>query len=111
MLIVKQTTVLLSIRTSFKCIPCSSDSIFYSWVFYLLAEYLPLTIMLVIVIVFNISVTSGPANAFIFFAQIISTTFGIDANGIIDYPSITPAASVLKQIYISLYAFWNLSFF
>ena len=94
-----------------KCIPCSSDSIFYSWVFYLLAEYLPLTIMLVIVIVFNISVTSGPANAFIFFAQIISTTFGIDANGIIDYPSITPAASVLKQIYVSLYAFWNLSFF
>ena len=95
----------------FKCIPCSSDSIFYSWAFYLLAEYLPLTIMLIIVIVFNISVTSGPANAFIFFAQIISTTFGIDANGIIDYPSITPAASVLKQIYVSLYAFWNLSFF
>ena len=34
----------------FKCIPCSSDSIYYSWVFYLLAEYLPLTIMLVIVV-------------------------------------------------------------
>ena len=95
----------------FKCIPCSSDSIYYSWVFYLLAEYLPLTMMLIIVTVLNISVTSGPANAFIFFAQIISTTYGIDANGIIDYPSITPAASVLKQIYVSLYAFWNLSFF
>lgn len=95
----------------FECVPCAPNSYLYSWILYALAEYVPLMLMLIIVIVFNISVTSGPANSFIFFAQIISTTFGIDANGIIDYQSVTPAASAFKQIYSSIYGLWNLSFF
>ena len=95
----------------FKCIKCDSETSHYSWLLYIIVEYVPLTILLIIIIIFNISVTSGPANAFIFFAQIVSTTFGVDADGLINYESLTSAAPILKQIYTTLYGIWNLKFF
>ena len=95
----------------YKCIECSNKNAKYSWFLYLLTEYVPITIILAIVIIFNISVTSGPLNSFVFFAQVISTTFGVDADGLIPYPSISPAASTLRQTYISIYGVWNLNFY
>ena len=95
----------------FKCIKCDSETQYYSWLLYIIVEYVPLTILLIIIIIFNISVTSGPANAFIFFAQIISTTFSVDGQGLINYKSLTSAAPILKQIYTTLYGIWNLKFF
>ena len=95
----------------FKCIKCDSETSYYSWLLYIIVEYVPLTILLIIIIIFNISVTSGPANAFIFFAQIISETFSVDGQGLINYESITSAAPILKQIYTTLYGIWNLNFF
>ena len=95
----------------YKCVKCSAENAKYSWLLYLLTEYVPTTIILLLVILFNISVTSGPLNSFVFFAQVISTTFGVDADGLIPYPSITPAATALKHTYLSIYGVWNLNFF
>ena len=96
----------------FKCVKCSTEHVRYSWVLYIVGEYLPITLALLIIIIFNISLTSGPANSFVFFAQVISsTTFGVDADGLLDYTSITPNAEVIKQIYTSIYGIWNLDFF
>ena len=95
----------------FMCIDCSPEHKSYSWLLYLLFIYGPITVMLILVIIFNISVTSGPANAFIFFAQIISTTYGVDAGGIINYQSISPIASGFRQFYTAIYGIWNLDFF
>ncbi len=95
----------------YKCVKCTAENAKYSWLLYLLTEYVPTTIILLIVIIFNISVTSGPLNSFVFFAQVISTTFGVDADGLIPYPSITSAAEGLKHAYISIYGVWNLNFF
>ena len=95
----------------YKCVVCSKTNATYSWIFYILGKFLPMTIILVMVIILNISVTSGPANSFVFFAQIISTTFGVDAGRTLDYNSITPKAETLRKTYISIYGFWNLDFF
>ena len=95
----------------YKCVRCSAETATYSWLLYLLTEYLPTTIILLVVIIFNISVTSGPLNSFVFFAQVISTTFGVDADGLIPYLSITKSASALRQAYTSIYGVWNLNFF
>ena len=46
-----------------------------------------------------------------FFAQIISTTYGVDAGGIINYQSISPIASGFRQFYTAIYGIWNLDFF
>ena len=95
----------------YKCVKCSTEETHYSWILYILSEYLPITLALLMVIIFNISVTSGPANSFVFFAQVISTTFGVDADGLLHYRSITSTAKVLKQMYTSIYGVWNLDFF
>jgi predicted outer membrane repeat protein len=96
---------------SYKCVNCPPEHQRYSWLLYILYEYVPLTLMLTFVVIFNISATSGPANGFIFFAQIISSTFGVDANGLINYKSISSLADPLKIVYTSLYSIWNLNFF
>lgn len=95
----------------YKCVKCSKEHAKYTWVLYIIGKFIPITVILILVIIFNISVTSGPANSFIFFAQVISTTFGVDAGRILDFSSITPAADTLRNVYISLYGFWNLNFF
>ena len=92
----------------YKCVKCSTEEIRYSCI---LSEYLPITLALLIVIIFNISMTSGPANSFVFFAQVITTTFDVDADGLIVYMSITSTAKVFKQMYTSIYGVWNLKFF
>ena len=95
----------------FQCVNCTSGIQYYSWVLYILTEYVPITILLIIVILFNISVTSGPGNAFVFFAQVISSTFSINGDGTLKYQSVTSAAETIKQVYTSLYGIWNFNFF
>ena len=96
---------------SFKCKNCSASETKYHWAFYLLTEFLTITIFFIIIVFFNIGVTSAPANAFIFFAQILTTTLKIDGDGAILLHNVTSAASVLKDVYTVPYDIWNLNFF
>lgn len=94
-----------------KCISCSAADAKYSWALFIATKFLPTTILLFIICFFNVSVTSGPANAFVFFAQLISSTFEVDGDGTIDYGFVTSAAIPVKRTYTSLYGIWNLNFF
>ena len=93
----------------YKCVKCSSDNSKYSWALYILTEFVPITVILVTVIIFNISITSGPANAFVFFAQVISATFGTGRESL-DYSSVESNEETFEDIYLSLYGVWNLQF-
>ena len=93
----------------FDCVRCTEEDKAYHWIFFLLAYFVPITILAFIIIFFNISATSGPANAFIFFAQIITTTFGVDEQRI-PYSSITSAAAGLEAVYTIPYDIWTLNF-
>lgn len=93
---------------SFECRNCSARETKYHWAFYLLTEFLTITIFFFIIVFFNIGVTSAPANAFIFFAQVLTTTLKIDGDGEILLPS---TVSVLKDVYTVPYDIWNLNFF
>ena len=98
---------------TFDCVPCSKNKAKYHWIFYLLAKLLPLTILLVIVLIFHISATQGSANALIFFAQILVTNInlgGQNARGI-QVDSIDSAYGVFRDIYIVVYSLANLNFF
>ncbi len=95
----------------YKCIQCSKHDATYSWILFIIGKFLPITVILLTVITLKISVTSGPANSFVLYAQIISTTFGVNAGQILDYRSITPLAENIRISYTSLYGFWNLDFF
>ena len=74
------------------------------WLFYVVSELLPLTVIFVIIIVFNIKFTSGLANGFIFYSQVVSTLVFI-SSGTAEY------VQVLLEIHLFIYHFFNMEFF
>ena len=88
---------------SFECVKCTGTKAKLGWLFFIATKFVPLTIFFVILIVFNISLTSGPANAFIFYSQVITTGFGLY--------TISIKYQTLKSLYVVLYDIWNLNFF
>lgn len=96
---------------SVECHPCPASHAKYNWVYYLMTEFLPITVFFFIVVLFNVSATSGPANAFVFFAQVLTTCFNIDGDGAIIFSNITNASNVLTPLYVIPYDIWNQNFF
>ena len=75
--------------------------------FYAISELLPLTVLFIVVMVFNISFTSGTMNAFIFFAQVIDSIH-VTAKRIIWFPKIV---FELRRVYSLIYRLFNLDMF
>ena len=90
------------------CVRCTHAEIKYNWIFYILSDILPVTIFFFIIIFFHISVTRGAGNSFVFFAQLLTTTFDINADGTIPAHQ---ATRTLQHVYIVVYGIWNLDFF
>ena len=80
-----------------------------SWgiVLYILSEIVPVTILFLLVILFDIKLTSGALNAFIFYTQIFET-LQINANNLIDF---TREAGIFLEILNFITSFFNLKFF
>ena len=74
---------------------------------YLVSEIVPVSILFMTVIFFNVRLTSGAVNGFIFFVQFIDTML-IDANGFISFHSVT---DTLTSAYLFIYRMFNLNFF
>ena len=49
----------------------------YNWIFVLLADLVPVTLLFLIVILFDINITSGYANSYILFSQMVSLQINI----------------------------------
>ena len=92
----------------FDCMRCDDEAAAHMWVFYILAEYVPLTIFFILVIIFDIRATSAPANAFVFFAQVIPTAFVLNGSGVILLHKID---TFLPLVYTLPYDIWNMQFF
>ena len=89
---------------TFKC--GRQDKCHLGWLFYILSELVPVTIIFIIVIAFNISFTSGLASGFIFYAQIINF-FDITIHGSVQGGKV----KLLNKINCLLYTMFNLEFF
>ena len=90
----------------FQCKPVHYTLCKVGWLFYILSELVPVTVVFITVIAFNISFTSGAVNGFILFSQIL-LSLNIDASGIIRFPR----QKEVTQGYQFLYGFLNLDFF
>lgn len=77
------------------------------WLFYIILEIIPVTLVFVTVVVLNISFTSGAVNGFILFSQLL-VSINIDASGIIRLPN---SANHAINGYMIIYGFFNLDFF
>ena len=77
------------------------------WLFYILSELVPVTVLFFLVLVLNISFTTGAVNGFILFSQLLDT-LSIEASGIIVF---SPPITVLSTVYKVIYGFFSLNFF
>ena len=97
---------------NFDCVNCTEDDVKKNWFFYTLTEFLPITLFFFVVVFFNVSVTSGPANAFVFFAQIMTTAITLDGDGTVRMDDAVRNASIAENVlHIVPYGIWNLNFF
>ena len=57
-----------------ECLKCDSSLQTRSVITYVFHELIPLTVVFIMLLVFNVCLTSGPVNAFVFFSQTITAT-------------------------------------
>lgn len=77
------------------------------WLLYVLSEVVPLTILFVVVMVFNVNFTSGSANAFIIFTQ----TFRLELVTANDFIWVDPRIYEMLKVVRFIYRFFNIEIF
>jgi predicted outer membrane repeat protein len=91
----------------FECEVEADDTCSLGWLFYLLSEIIPATVLFIVILVFNLNFTSGALNGFLLFSQLFDTLL-IDAGGVIAFPAGVQHAIQAIQLF---YGFFNLDFF
>ena len=87
---------------------CGSEELCdWGWLFYLLSEIVPLIILFLVIIFFNVSFTSGNVNCFVFYAQILDA-LATNGNGTLEFE---PYIQVIREVLSQLYRPLNLNFF
>ena len=95
----------------FTCVPCENVNTAAHVTYYILLEYVPIFILFLALIVFNVRLTTGPANAFILYSQVISSTFDLSADGQIPLGLSVSHSNSLLLAYQFPYGMFNLRFF
>ena len=102
----------VSVNTkNYECVKCSEKDQQINWLYYILSEFLPVTIFFILVFLFSMKITHGPLNSFVFFCQIVTTVVRMDANGLTPMQATVKHYDVYQGIYMTPYDFWNLNFF
>ena len=94
---------------NFECYPVNDSLCKIGWLFYILSELVPVTVVFITVIVFNISFTSGAVNGFILYSQLLNSLY-IDVVRHSHLP-LPDALTVLREGYRFVYRILNLNFF
>lgn len=100
-----------AIGSTLECIPCSAKDSSINWLIYLALEFLPMTVFFSALLFFDIRTTSGPGNAFIFYAQMITTTFDMWRDNVLGSVISNTSSRNLMLSYRIPYSIWNLEFF
>ena len=98
---------------TYDCVICnvSTHHLALHATYYVLAVYVPLFLLFLALIVFKIKLTTGSANAFILYSQVISSTFDIDGDAKIPLSSVIPNVRSYLIAYKFPYGIFNLEFF
>ena len=88
------------------CLSCLES--LSGWVLYLFLALFPTTIFFLVVIIFEIRVTSAPMNAFIFISQVLSNIVITQPYMLLNVSSFIRYITIVVSIF---YGFWNLDFF
>ena len=92
----------------FDCVNCEDYT--FNWFYYIAAEFFPITLFFLIVTVFNVSATSAPMNAFVFFSQIVTVPYFQNRFPWV-YGITHKEGTAYEDVLLILYSIWNLDFF
>lgn len=97
---------------SYQCKPLEPFGCKLGWFFYLLSEIVPVTILFISILTFNIHLNSGAINGFIVFSQLLNS-LDIVASGIITFSDSTVQQKINSwmQGHHIIYGFFTLNIF
>ena len=95
----------------YECVPCNGSTFSVNLTKYVFTVYVPLLIFFLIIFLFNIHLTTGPANGFIVFSQVVISTFALHGDYHIPLYTITPYSDRLLKAYQVSYGIFNLETF
>ena len=90
----------------FMCKPAEPVGCKLGWLFYILSELVPVTVVFITVLVLNISFTSGAVNGFILFSQLLAS-FDLNAGGIVMFSLQSLKTATQGYRHASLYVHYN----
>ena len=93
------------VSREFRCSDCTNA--WYGVPLYLFMEFVPITVFYFIILFFQISMTSAPMLAYVFYCQIAVSTLLRLQNNSFEASYTTNFVSIM----ITFYGFWNLDFF
>ena len=91
---------------SMQCLPCMSSGL--GWTLYIFLATFPTTILFLVVLIFQVRITSGPMNAYIFACQLMVSAIDFQSS---ICKSTSPFNRVAVLIVGTTYGIWNLDFF
>ena len=92
---------------SMQCLHCISSGL--GWTLYVILATFPTTILFLVVLIFQLRITSGPLNAYIFACQVLASTVNSSTRRIVSQ-SILPFNNVFLKTVNTIYGIWNLDF-
>ena len=96
---------------SLKCVPCDNGTRWQHIPYYVVVAYGPLTLFLVMIVVFTVSVNSAPLHGWIFACQVVTEPIIMRTLISVNEFHNDNHYSPYVQIFGSLYGIWNLDFF
>lgn len=92
---------------NYDCIECPRAQ----WPEYVALEFIPVTIFFASITLASMSISFGPLNSYIFFAQVMATVVKLDAGGIINIQSVACSFPQIQKAYETVYDMWNMNIF
>ena len=92
-----------------QCVECFDKR--YGWLVYITATLFPATILCLLVIVFQLHVTSAEMNAFVFLCQYITCAATLLSPYMYTYVYSASHLTAIQFVLLTFYGFWNLDFF
>ena len=103
----KQGYGIPSYSFSTHCVPCHNVTLWKRILQYIAVAYGPLTVFLILIVVFTVSVNSAPLNGFIFVCQLLTTPLILATVGV----HFSNFGLGIYKVIGTLYGIWNLDFF
>ena len=94
---------------TFDCIHCSDDLLKSNWGLYIAVAYLPLTIFIIFLFLFRISVASPKLNAIIFFTQAFASP--LNARIVLMASKHNPLVNIVAKVGFTVFGIWIFDFF